>query len=107
MTLSFGKGRQLTPEGKVKEKVKRLLREHNAHWHCPVQNGMGAPSLDFICCHVGRYFGIETKAGNKGPTPRQQITMDTIADAGGVSFLVNEVTGMETLAEWLLTGKEK
>ena len=59
-----------TPEGRVKAKVKALLKKYNAYWHCPVQNGMGAPSLDFICCLRGKYFGIETKAGNKKGTGR-------------------------------------
>lgn len=90
-----------TPEGVVKNKVKKLLTEFNAYWHCPVQNGMGAPSLDFICCHEGRYFGIETKAGNKKPTPRQETTMNQIRLAGGLAFLVNEVEGLQELREWL------
>ncbi len=90
-----------TPEGAVKERVKRLLREHGAYWHCPVQNGLGAPSLDFICCHEGRYFGIETKAGNKKMTPRQETTSNAIRLAGGLAFLVNEVEGLDELREWL------
>ena len=90
-----------TPEGKVKAKVKQVLKDHGAYWHCPVQNGMGAPSLDFIGCHQGRYFGIETKAGNKRPTPRQETTIDQIRAAGGLAFVVNEVSGMDELIEWL------
>ena len=85
----------------VKNKVKKLLTEFNAYWHCPVQAGLGAPSLDFICCHDGRYFGIETKAGNKKPTPRQETTMNQIRLAGGLAFLVNEVEGLQELREWL------
>lgn len=90
-----------TPEGVVKAKVKELLKKYNCYWHCPVMNGMGAPSLDFICCARGRFFGIETKAGNKQPTPRQESTMEDIRKAGGYCFLVNEVEGMEELEVWL------
>lgn len=93
----------MTPEGKVKEKVKRLLKAHGCYYHMPVQNGMGAPSLDIIGCHRGRFFGIETKAGNKKPTPRQELTMQQIVAAGGVCFLVNEVEGMEELEKWMTT----
>lgn len=89
-----------TPEGKVKEKVKKVLKQYAAYWHCPVQNGMGSPSLDFIGCLNGKYFGIETKAGNKQPTPRQAVTMQQIVDAGGVVFLINDETGVAPLAEW-------
>lgn len=90
-----------TPEGKVKTLVKKLLAEHGAYWHCPVQNGFGAPSLDFIGCHRGKYYGIETKAGKARPTPRQETTMGLIRQAGGLAFLVNEVEGMDELREWL------
>ena len=65
----------LTPEGKVKEQVKRLLRSHNAYYFMPVQNGMGAPSLDFLICHNGNFLGVETKAPGKKPTKRQEVTM--------------------------------
>ena len=91
----------MTPEGKVKSRVKTLLKQHSAWWHMPVQNGMGVPSLDFIGCHRGRFFGIETKAGAKAPTPRQQITMQDMAAAGGAVFLINEVEGMDALDNWL------
>ena len=91
----------MTPEGRIKAQVKKLLGEHGAYYHMPVQNGMGAPSLDFICCHRGCYFGIETKAGNKKPTPRQENTMNQIRLAGGLAFLVNEVEGLDELREWL------
>ena len=90
-----------TPEAVVKAQLKKLLSEHGAYYHMPVQNGMGAPSLDFICCHRGCYFGIETKAGNKKPTPRQENTMNQIRLAGGLAFLVNEVEGLDELREWL------
>lgn len=90
-----------TPESKVKAKVKKLLKDHGVYWLMPVQNGMGAPALDFHCCHQGRYFGIETKAGNKRPTPRQEITMSDIRLAGGLAFLINEVEGLQELQDWL------
>lgn len=79
----------MTPEGKVKEAVKKVLKAHGAYWHCPVQNGMGAPSLDFIGCFMGRYFGIETKAPGKKPTPRQELTIKAIEDAGGKVFVID------------------
>jgi hypothetical protein len=90
-----------TPEGKVKAKVKTVLKEHGAYYHMPVQNGMGAPSLDFIGCHRGMYYGIETKAGNKQPTPRQEATINQIRLAGGLAFVINEVSGWDELREWL------
>lgn len=90
-----------TPEGKVKTRVKSILKAHKVYYHMPVQNGMGAPSLDFICCHKGHHFEIETKAGNKKPTPRQAETMRQVEEAGGKTFLVNEVSGEAELKNWL------
>lgn len=91
----------MTPEGKVKKKVKDVLRTHQVYWHCPVQNGMGSPSLDFVGCHRGRFFAVETKAANKQPTPRQETTIEEMRSAGGTVFVVNEVTGTEELEAWL------
>lgn len=88
-----------TPEGKVKEKVKRVLKAHDAYYHMPVQNGMGSPTLDFVGCHVGRYFAIETKAPGKKPTPRQELTIDQIRQAGGKVFVIDGDTS--ELEEWL------
>ena len=91
----------MTQEGKVKEKVKKLLKQVGAYYHFPVQNGMGAPTLDIIGCFKGRYFAIETKAGSKQPTPRQETTINEIRKSGGKAFVVNEVTGYDELEIWL------
>lgn len=91
----------MTPEGKIKEKVKSVLRNYMTYWHCPVQNGMGAPSLDFVGCYRGMFFAIETKAGNKKPTPRQVTTIEDMQAAGAEVFVVNEVSGLEELKNWL------
>ena len=103
----------MTPEGKVKAKVKKKLALPGVYSHMPVQNGMGAPSLDFVCCkktlitpemvgqEVGLYFAIETKAGNKQPTARQGITIAEMEAAGAKVFVINEETGTGQLEEWL------
>lgn len=79
----------MTPEGRVKEGVKRVLKKHNAYYHMPVQNGMGKPTLDFVCCHNGWFIAIETKAkkGDK-PTQRQQQTIEEMKAAGAAVFVV-------------------
>jgi hypothetical protein len=88
-----------TPEGKVKDKIKTLLKKHGAYWHMPVQNGMGKPALDFHVCHRGRYVSVEAKAPGKQPTPRQRQTIDEIIKAGGVVFIIDGDTTQ--LEQWL------
>ncbi|MFM7007913.1 MAG: hypothetical protein ACKO0Z_01035 [Betaproteobacteria bacterium] len=73
----------MTPEGKVKERVKKLLKRFNVYYHMPVQNGMGEPTLDFICCVSGRFLAIETKAPGNHMTPRQKLTANKMETAGG------------------------
>ena len=90
-----------TPEGKVKEAVRELLKTHGAYWHCPVQNGMGKPSLDFVGCHRGRYFAVETKAEGKKMTKRQEATAEEIITAGGRVFEVVGTAGIAALQHWL------
>ena len=80
-----------TPEGRVKEMVKRALKEEfdRRYLFMPVQNGMGAPALDLYNCIDGLFVAIETKAPGKTMTPRQLMTAKDIADAGGLVFEVS------------------
>ncbi len=77
-----------TPEAKAKQRIKKLLNKYGVYSHMPVQNGMGAPTLDFICCYKGLYLAIEAKAPGKKPTTRQLKTMEQIAKAGGIAMTV-------------------
>lgn len=86
----------MTPEGKVKQKVKDLCKRHDVYYHMPVQNGMGKPTLDFILCVDGYFVAVETKAPGKKPTPRQLLTMAEMEKAGGVTMVVD---GDKTLEE--------
>lgn len=73
----------------MKAKVTRRMREHfdlRLYKFMPVQNGMGAPSLDYLCCVDGLFVAIETKRPGKSMTPRQQRTTSEIRQAGGLVF---------------------
>lgn len=91
----------MTPEGRVKEYVKRRMQERwpTSYRFMPVQNGMGAPGLDFFYCVNGYFLTIETKAPGKKPTPRQLVTAGDITKAGGVVWVVDSV---ETLEEYII-----
>ena len=97
-----------TPEGKVKNKVKALLKAHGCYQFWPVQTGYGSPTLDCLGCHTGDFFAVETKAPGKKLTPRQKDTATNIRDAWGVVFVVGErqladgtYSGMADLEAWL------
>jgi hypothetical protein len=101
-----------TPEGKVKDKVKRLLKKHDCYQFWPVQTGYGAATLDCLGCCNGRYFSIETKAPGKTLTPRQKLTLADMADAGAAVFVVGEYldddgeySNLSTLEAWLIMTK--
>ena len=55
-----------------RSRIKKLLNKYGAYSHMPVQNGMGLPTLDFVCCYGGLYLAIEAKAPGKKPTQRQR-----------------------------------
>jgi len=88
----------VTPEGKVKEKVKKVLKEFGVYYHMPVTNGMGKPSLDFICCHKGRFLAIETKTEKGKLTLRQEATIDEMQKAGAIVLVIRGESDSETFA---------
>jgi hypothetical protein len=91
-----------TPEGKVKDKVKAVLKEFGLYYHMPVLNGMGEPTLDFLACGEGLFISIETKAAGKVPTPRQQITIAQMRAAGAFVFVVSCDEELARLRETLV-----
>jgi hypothetical protein len=92
-----------TTEGKVKDAVKKVFAKygHELYHFWPVQNGMGKPGLDAHCCFRGEAFFVETKAPGKKPTPRQQVTIDEIAEANGRVFVVDGPESLKPLEQWL------
>jgi hypothetical protein len=97
----------MTPEGRVKQAVKQVLIRHRVYYHMPVQNGMGAPTLDFNGCHKGLYFSIETKAPGGSATPRQRNTMGNMIGSGASVFFIDSpgCDDMLALLVWLTDPK--
>lgn len=92
----------MTPEGRVKAKVDALLKQAKAYYLKPVQNGMGAPALDYHGVHRGLGVVIETKAPGKHPTSRQVNTLRQNAAAGGACFVIDGVgSDLMELENWL------
>ena len=96
-------------EKQVKNAVKKVLVTHGCYYFMPVQSGYGSAALDFICCHKGRFLSIETKAPGKHPSPRQELIISNINEAGGATLVIGEsydhtaktFSGMGMLEAWL------
>ena len=90
----------VTPEGKVKSSVKKLLDKLGAWYFMPMQNGMGRVGIpDFVICLQGYFVGVETKAPGKrkNTTPNQKRELAGIKRAGGISVVVDDVSQLEHL----------
>ena len=100
-----------TPEGKIKNEVKKILAEFMERDHrtmeaklkqfWPVQNGMGSPSLDCLVCYRGLMIAIETKAPGKKPTPRQETTIAEYRASGAIVLVIDGEKGYEELRQAL------
>ena len=78
----------MTPEGRVKAKLKGWLKGRWSFW--PVQTGYGAATVDcFTLDPGGRLMAIECKReGVAKPTPRQALEMQRIRRGGGLTYVV-------------------
>ena len=81
----------MTPEAKVKAKVRKVLDEHKVYHFMPATGGYGRAGVpDIIACFNGRFIAIETKAGKGTTTTLQERELDLIRRSGGVAMVINE-----------------
>jgi hypothetical protein len=94
----------MTPEGKVKRAIKRVLDEHGSkvYYYMPVPGGFGKQSVDYLGCAGRTFFAIEAKGKpGMGATPRQQGVLAEIRDAGGLTFVINDDVTLGVFKVWL------
>jgi hypothetical protein len=92
----------MTPEGKVKKKVKEYLQSIGAWYYMPVSNGMGRVGCpDILVCYKGLFMAFETKAPGKikNVTANQQREIDEIQRANGLAHVVDDVEQVKSLLE--------
>ena len=91
----------MTPEGRVKAQIKKILTEAGAYYAMPVASGYGnAGTPDFLVCFRCQFLAIEAKANGNKPTALQEATMQKIRDAGGRVLVIDE-TNVENLRKTL------
>jgi hypothetical protein len=80
-----------TPEGKVKDKIKKILKAHNIYYAMPHGAGFGNAGVpDFLCCWKGNFLAIEAKAGKGKTTALQEKQLEDIRKVGGQAWVINE-----------------
>jgi pantoate kinase len=81
----------MTPEGKVKAKIKAILKAHNIYYAMPIGAGYGNSGVpDFLCCVNGMFLAIEAKAGKGVATALQLKNLDAIEKCGGHPMIIRE-----------------
>jgi hypothetical protein len=81
----------MTPEAKVKAKVKKILDDINAYHFSPQTGGYGKSGVpDIIACYKGRFIAIECKAGKGTLTALQKYNIDQIKSNQGLAIVINE-----------------
>ena len=92
----------MTPEGKVKKKVKEYLKSIGAWYYMPVSNGMGRVGCpDILVCYKGLFLAFETKAPGKiaNVTANQQRELDGILRVNGSAHVVDDVEQVKAVID--------
>ena len=93
-----------TPEGKVKDKIKKILKAHNIYFAMPMGTGYGNAGVpDFLCCMNGKFLAVEAKANGGQVTKLQEKNLHDIEASGGMAWAVNE-TNIHLFEVWVKEG---
>lgn len=81
----------MTPEGRVKEKVKQIFAEMGVMYFMPVGSMYGRGGVaDFIACLRGYFVAVETKATDKAkPTKLQAKFISDVRMARGIVLVIH------------------
>ena len=89
----------MTPEAKVKKRIKETLDSMGAYFLQPIGTGFGSNGApDIIACYKGFFIGIEAKAGKGKTTALQEFNLTRIKFNDGLALVINE-TNVSQLRE--------
>ena len=96
-----------TPEGRVKDAVRKILNSMDVYHFMPPGNGFGRAGIpDIIGCMNGHFIAIECKAGKGRTTALQDRELDWITLSGGFAFVARE-TNLDELKQLLQEKKDE
>jgi len=94
----------MTPEGKIKEKIKVVLETYREqgvlYYYMPVPVGYGRSTLDYLGFILGCGFAIEAKAPGKKPSERQGGIIEDIEKSRTPVFVIDGVEGLTMFNDW-------
>jgi Holliday junction resolvase len=97
----------MTPEAKVKKRIKETLDSMGAYFLQPIGTGFGSNGApDIVACYKGFFIGIEAKAGKGKTTALQEFNLTRIRAMGGLALVINEINVSqlrELIESWLNT----
>ena len=99
----------MTPEGKIKARVDKLLHQRKVWFYSPQAGPYGRAGIpDRVAIVRGQFVGIEVKADRtKKPTQLQRNCMTQIEAAGGKCFLVFDDETLNLLKDYIDAGTAK
>lgn len=82
-----------TPESKVKDAIKAVLKKHGAYFFMPATYGYGKSGVpDIVACVASRFVAVECKTIGNDPTTLQYKNLQAIADTGGLACICDETS---------------
>lgn len=93
----------LTPEGRVKAAVRKILDAEQVYHFSPAANGFGRAGIpDIICCVNGAFIAFELKAGKGKTTALQDREIAAISGHGGIVLVINEtnIDKVKEIIQW-------
>jgi hypothetical protein len=95
----------MTPEGKVKSRIKKILKDSGIYYAMPMGTGYGNAGVpDFLCCVNGKFVALEAKAGVGKTTALQEKNIAQIELCGGSAWVINE-DNIDLFNLWIKEGK--
>lgn len=94
-----------TPEGRVKDAVKKVLKQHGIWFYMPVAGPFARHGIPDFCCMApgNKPFFVETKAPGKlkDTTANQDKIHSEIRSVGGTVLVIDSVSPLKEFIDGL------